>query len=95
VLVRHGLADTVLEGLTQALDEFDLAMRQGIAGRRAHVGASADLDLVADEAVLIVKAMDAPNRLRFTHQPELLAAWESASHVIATPRSARDIRPAA
>lgn len=88
VLMQHGLADTVLKSLTQALDEFDLAVRQGNRGRLIHVGASADLDRVADEVVLIVKAMDGPNRLRFTHQSELLAAWESASHVVAAPRSA-------
>lgn len=49
VLVKHGLSDTVLESPALALDEFDQAMKQGIAGWRAHVGASADLDLVADE----------------------------------------------
>jgi hypothetical protein len=108
VLMQHGLADTVLESLMQALDEFDQAVRQGNRGRLVHVGASAELDRVADEVVLIVKAMDGPNRLRFMHQSELLATWESASHVIATPRSsaaqpaaegtpptAGDVRPAA
>jgi hypothetical protein len=39
--------------------------------------------------------MDGRNRLRFAHQSELLAAWASASHVIATPQSAGDVRPAA
>jgi hypothetical protein len=95
VLMRHGLADTVMESLRQALDEFDQAVKQGNRGRLVHVGASADLDLVADEVVLIVKAMDGPNRLRFAHQPELLAAWASASHVIAAPRSVGEVRPAA
>ena len=94
-LVQHGLVDTVLESLAQALVEFDQAMKQGIAGRRAHVGASADLDLVADEVVLIVKVMNGLNRSRFARQPELLAAWASVSHVIATPRSTGDVRPAA
>jgi hypothetical protein len=86
VLVKHGLSDTVLENLAQALAEFDRAVEQGTRGRRAHIGASADLDLVADEVVLIVKAMDGLNRFRFARQPELLGAWASVSHVIATPR---------
>jgi hypothetical protein len=61
---------------------------QGAEGRLAHVGASAELDTVADEIVQVVNVMDGLNRFRFTHEPELLAAWESASNVFATPRSA-------
>jgi hypothetical protein len=95
VLLEYGLDDTVLESLKQALDDFDQAVKQGNRGHLVHVGASADLDRVAEEVVRLVKAMDGPTRLRFGHQSELLAAWGSASHVIATPQSASDVRPAA
>jgi hypothetical protein len=104
VMVRHGLADTVLQSLTQSLQELDRAVEQGIAGRRLHIGASAGLDETADEVVQIVKAMDALNRFRFEKEPGLLAEWASVSNVIATPRSsaaesaapaAGDVRPAA
>jgi hypothetical protein len=88
VLVQHGLSDTVLDGLAVALEQFDQAVEQGAAGRVAQVGASADLDLVADRVVRMVKTMDGLSRIRFAHDGELLAAWESASHVIATPRPA-------
>lgn len=86
LLVKHGLTDTVLGALVKALDEFDAAVEQGAQGRRAHVGASADLDAVADEVVQVVKVMDGLNRYRFEKDPERLAAWESASNVVATPR---------
>jgi hypothetical protein len=92
LLVKHGLSETVLGALTKALDEFDAAAEQGAQGRLAHVGASADLDAVADEVVQIVHVMDGLNRYRFEKQPELLAAWESASNVVATPRP--DVKPA-
>lgn len=108
VMVKHGLTDTMLQSLAQSLDEFDQAVERGIEGRRAHVGASAGLDVVADEVILIVKAMDGLNRFRFANQPELLASWESASNVVAMSRSksvipasenappaAGDVRPAA
>jgi len=36
--------------------------------------------------VQMVKVMNALVRIRFANQPELLAAWESASNVVATPR---------
>jgi hypothetical protein len=86
--VKHGLVESVLDGLVQALDQFDAAVQNGGVGRQAHVGASAELDAVADEVVQIVNVMDGLNRYRFASDAELLAAWESASSVLATPRSA-------
>ena len=38
--------------------------------------------------VQVVKLMDGLNRFRFAKDPELLAAWASASNVLATPRPA-------
>jgi hypothetical protein len=40
----------------------------------------------ADEVVQIVRVMDGLNRCRFINAPELLAAWESASNVLAAPK---------
>jgi hypothetical protein len=86
LLVKYGLADTVFDSLTQELEQFDAAVEQGTQGRRAHVGASAELDTVADEVVQVVKVMDGLNRFRFAKDAESLAAWASASNVLATPR---------
>jgi len=88
LLVKYGLADTVFDGLTQALDQFDAAVEQGMQGRRTHIGASAELNALAAEVVQVVKLMDGLNRFRFAKDPESLAAWESASSVVATPRPA-------
>jgi hypothetical protein len=87
VLLRYGLSEAVLDSLVQTLDEFDRVTSKGISGHLAHVGASADLDVVADEIVQIVKAMEGINRVRLATGSELWGAWQSASHVIATPRS--------
>jgi hypothetical protein len=87
LLVKHGLVDAVLESLVGALDQFDQAVEQGTEGRRAHVGASAELDAVADEIVQIVKVMDGLNRFRFAEDSESLAAWESSSNTFGPPRS--------
>jgi hypothetical protein len=86
LLMKHGLSEEVLSGLRVALDEFEGAVEQGAAGRLARVGASAELVAVAEEVVQVVKVMNGLIRLRFANQPELLAAWESASSVFATPR---------
>jgi hypothetical protein len=99
LLVRHGLSEPVLEALKRDLDQFEAAVEDGASARVSHVGASAELDEVADEVVQIVKVMDGLTRFHFRGQPELLAAWESASNVIATPRAgeakAVEVKPAA
>jgi hypothetical protein len=87
LLVKYGLAETVFENLIQALDQFDAAVESGKQGRQLHVGASAEISAVADEVVEIVRVLDGLNRYRFRNDPKLLAAWDSASNVLATPKN--------
>lgn len=81
LLVKHGLAETLLEDLIKNLELFDQAIAQGTNARQTHVSASAELDAIGDEIVHLVKVMDTLNRSRFRSSVELLAAWESASNV--------------
>ena len=81
LLVKHGLAETLLADLVTNVELFDQAMGQSTDARRTHVTASAELDAIADEIVHLVKVMDTLNRSRFHGTVELLAAWESASNV--------------
>jgi hypothetical protein len=91
VLVTHGLVEKVLDDLNQAIAKFDAAVEQGTEGRRAHVGASAELETVATEIVELVNAMDGLNRYRFAGDAERLAAWESASTVLVRTRATPDV----
>ncbi len=94
LLVKHGLLDSVLQSLSQSLDQFDQAVERGTNARRAHVGASAELDALAEELVQIVRLMDGSNRYRFADDPNALAEWESASNVVGPPRAAgKDTSP--
>lgn len=86
LLVKHGLVESVLDDLVEALDQFDAAVESGAQGRNTHVAASAELRALTKEIVQVVKVMDGHNRIRFVNNPELLAAWESASNIQATPR---------
>ena len=87
LLVRYGLADTVLDSLTQNLQRFEQLLEQAADARRQHVGASAELDVEGDETVNTVKVMDGLNRSRFGEDAEVLAEWTSASNVIGPSRS--------
>ena len=88
ILVKHGLVDSVLVSLTESLGQFDQALGRGAEGRRIHIAAAVELDVVAGDAVQIVRVMDGHNRVRFAGDPDLLAAWRSASNVIGPSRPA-------
>jgi len=90
LLVKHGLADTVLDSLVQSLDQFDRAITEGTDALRAHVSARAELDVLGDEVVDIVQVMDGLNRFRFADDAAVLAEWDTVSNVIGPARPADD-----
>lgn len=93
LLVRHGLADRLLEDLSEAVDQFDASVAETNQGRRDHVGARAEMDAVSDEVMRLVELLDGLNRYRFVGQAELLAAWGSARRVVAGPRTGSKEEP--
>jgi len=82
LLVRKGLGEKLLEELGQLVTQFEAATDSVHSGRRAHVGARADLGTVTDEIVEQVNLLDGLNRQRFRDDPERLAAWESARNIV-------------
>ncbi|MEO7987868.1 MAG: hypothetical protein ABI766_15185, partial [Gemmatimonadales bacterium] len=71
------------EDLTAAVDEFDASVDATNDGLLDHVSARAELKAASDEVVRLVGMLDGLNRYRFDREPQLLAAWESARHVVA------------
>lgn len=90
LLVKHGLADTVLDSLVQSLDQFDKAVTEGTDALRTHVSASAELDVLANEVVDRVEVMDTLNRTRFADDAATLAEWETVSNIIGPAHPATD-----
>jgi hypothetical protein len=76
------------------LDEFDAAVALGIEGRNKHMGATAQLRLLATEVARTVRVMNGRNRLRFEADGQELASWLAASTVLGTPRGAPPETPA-
>ena len=56
-------------------------VEEGAEGRRIHVSASAELDVIGDEIVHLIKIMDTLNLSRFADADQILAEWGSASNV--------------
>jgi hypothetical protein len=81
VLVKHGLAATVLEEFVQRLDQFDAAVSPCNAGRTAHRGATAEIKAVAAGIFRAVRVMDGRNRQRFPGDQQSLETWGSAQTV--------------
>ena len=81
LLVSRGMSETLLDDLTLAIAEFEKTLEATRAGRRDHVGASADLRSVASEIAEQVRLLDGLVRYRFGENAELMAAWLSARNV--------------
>ena len=79
--VANGMAESFLEELNAALDQYQQALEQQHEGRVAHVGARKDLKTVTAEVLALVGQLDGMNRYRFRKDSELLAGWESATNV--------------
>jgi hypothetical protein len=93
VLTRYGMPEGFLEELNAALDLYERSLNQRHAGRAAHVGASAELEAVTADIMLIIRQIDALTRFRFRSNAELLAAWKSARDV-AWPLPQKEAPPA-
>ncbi len=81
VLVGEGMSETLLEDLGKAVEEFEATSEASSAGKRAHVGAVAEMHGISLEITERIRLLDGLVRYRFRNDGELLAAWVSASNV--------------
>lgn len=98
LLAKHGLADKLLEDLTAAVNEFDASVAETNEGLLDHVTARVELEAASNEVMRLVEMLDGLNRYRFDREPQLLAAWETARHVVTGPQPPEvpgEVKPAA
>jgi|SRR3954469_23531532 len=88
LLAKYGLVEEALQNAREKIEQLDQLVERGSEGRRVHIGASATLEAVANEAVRLVKILDGFNRIRFGVDPNLLAGWIAATNIIGPPNSA-------
>ena len=94
LLVSRGMAASLLDDLARALAEFEQTLEATRAGRRDHVGASADLQVVTAEIAEQVRLLDGLVRYRFGDNAELMGAWTSARNVLGPFRPHAEPQPA-
>jgi hypothetical protein len=82
LLVKRGMSETLIADITAAIEEFEQTLEATRAGRREHVGASADLRAVMAEVSEQVKVLDGVVRYRFGDNAELMGAWASVHSVV-------------
>ncbi len=82
VLVGLGMSEKVLAEVAGAIGELEQTLEATRAGRREHVGASADLKAVVAEIAEQVRLLDGVVKYRFGDNPELMGAWASARNVL-------------
>ncbi len=94
-LVPFGLSEAVITSLASRLVEFDQAMDASATARRLHVRAARALDEAGNELMQVVRVLDGTNRFRFAKEPDLLAAWRSATNVLGNSRTTPPAEPPA
>ena len=91
VLLSRGMPPALLDDLAGALGGLEKTIESTRAGRRDHVGASADLQTVAAAIKKQVRALDGMVRYRFGDNAELMGAWESARNMAGSFQTANSI----
>ena len=93
LLLKHGLAATLLDELSAAIDQFDASVAETSNGTLSHVVARAELEELSDEVMRLVGMLDGINRYRFERDPQLLVAWKTAKHVVSGPQVESAVPP--
>jgi hypothetical protein len=77
LLVSEGMSPTLLDTLGGLVSQLETAVEAARTGRLDHIGARADLDILAVQVSDLVRLLDGFNRVRFGQDPKLLAEWEA------------------
>ncbi len=93
VLVGLGLGTSFVSDLAQAMATFEATGSGQSSAKLTHVGARVDLEVTASESLHLMKVLDGLHRTRFRDQPDLMAEWLSARHVVAPSRAKQSAEP--
>ncbi|MEO8139351.1 MAG: hypothetical protein ABI742_06885 [Gemmatimonadota bacterium] len=81
LLNRYGMPEGMLEELGDVLGRYAAAAERRAAAIEAIAAANAELELLAQEGLLVIRHLDALNRIRLAGHPEKRAEWREARSV--------------
>lgn len=81
LLDRYGMPAGMLERLGEALGRYAAAVEQRADASATIAAANADLEMTAQEALLVIRHLDALNRIRFSGDPVRQAEWRSVRSI--------------
>jgi hypothetical protein len=86
-LVAKGMSASLLPDLDRMIAEFETATTAALTGRRDHIGARADLEVVSDELMEQVRVLDGINRYRFGNDRNLMTEWNAVRQLAGGPKA--------
>ena len=87
LLAKQGLVLTSLDEIRRMVADFEAAGETARTARRDHIGARADLEVIATELVEQVKVLDGITRYRFGKDPEVMVEWKAARQLLGLPQN--------
>jgi hypothetical protein len=93
LLVAKGMGATLLDDLDRMVKEFEAASSAALTGRRDHIGARTDLDLVTADLQEDVRVLNGIYSYRFGKDPELMAEWDAVRFLPTRPQRGPDSKP--
>jgi hypothetical protein len=67
--------------------DFEAASEAQRTGRRDHIGARVELEVITAELLEQVKVLDGVTRYRFGNDEEVMAEWKAARQILGQPRN--------
>ena len=93
LLVQGGMEPALLENLGRMVADFEAVSEAARTARRDHIGARADIEVIATELMEQVKVLDGITRYHFGNDPEVMAEWKAAKQVLGLPRNGNESSP--
>jgi len=76
-LAMFGLDGAEIDEVATLINRFEAAAEKANAGKRAQVGARAEMVVITGELMDLVSVLDGLNQNRFGDRPEILESWNS------------------
>ena len=90
LLVKEGMSESLLDDLNRLVAQFETAIEAANTGRRDHIGARADLEVITTELLEQIKVLDGITRYRFGMSPEMMAEWNAVRRVLGVSKPVDD-----